>query len=65
MKNHKTIIYLLVGVIAYEGDDVLFAFNSRQDAESKLDSLEVDEGKTGYSRYEIQEIELIETSSMN
>ena len=65
MKNHKTMIYLLVGIIAYEGDEVLFAFKNKKYAESKLDSLKVDEEKFGYSSYEIQEIELIETSTMN
>ena len=58
MKKDKVIIYLVLGIMPYEGETVLHAYANRQDAERKLDALEIDEAKTGYSRYEIQPIEL-------
>ena len=65
MRKDNITIYLVVGVVAYEGDIVLFAFKDRKAAERKLVNLESMEDKFIYSHYEIQPIELIETSSMN
>ena len=53
------IIYLVVGVIAYEGDVTLFAYKSKQDAETKLSQLERIAESVLYSRYEIQTIGLM------
>ena len=57
MKKDKQIIYLVVGVIAYEGETVLHAFINRQDAERKLNALDAGENFI-YNHYEIQPIEL-------
>ena len=64
MKKDKQKIYLVVGVVAYEGDIVLFAFKDRKAAERKLNALDAGENFI-YNHYEINPIELIETSTMN
>ena len=52
------IIYLIVGVVAYEGEIVLFAFKDIDSAQKKLNELESSNDKDIYCRYEINQIEL-------
>ena len=65
MRKDKQIIYLLVGVVACEGDVVLFAFQNYEDAVKKLNELDAKEDKFIYCDYEVHSFELMQSSTMN